>query len=295
MVAHTHSDFSEEIFSVLLESCTPSRTCIETLTHIALSNLPCATDTWAALRKALVKQEELASDENKALWYVLDSLMKHAPHVFVPLVAPRLYDYVVQQLPWNLVGVVSTYGSGALWCETMIGTWKDLLPPLLFRTLRSFVVHLRSGKELSRAMDSNDISEDVRVVDSPATREQLQNLQEAWEVFRSFAGECNVDVKGPGPVARAPTGAGGIGATEGLLPARVKQETGPVASGVVKSEYEAQVDASGGDEDDSDVEYIPNFVRGVQRRQLPPLTSENGVQQRQRRATRRRPREEEED
>ncbi|CBH13680.1 hypothetical protein, conserved [Trypanosoma brucei gambiense DAL972] len=288
----TSSDFTEELFFVLLESCTPSRSRVETLTQIALRNLPCATATWSALRRAFVRQQELESDENKALWYVLDSLMKHAPHVFIPLVAPRLFDFVVQQLPWHLAGVVSTYGSGALWCDSMIRTWEGLLPPLLFRTVNSFVVQLRGGKELSRAMNPNDADEEIQTIDFPATREEMQQLQEAWDVFRTFAAEGAVNRAGatpttPGDVVKTEQTTTAVVATAEVC---VKQEPSLTTAGVVKSEYGAHAGVNTDDEDDSDVEYIPVFVRGAQRRELPPLTNENGTAPRPRRAARRRPR-----
>ncbi|KAG8348169.1 hypothetical protein ERJ75_000424000 [Trypanosoma vivax] len=281
LAVNSSTDFSEELFAVMLESCTPSRYRIEALTQIALRHLSHASDTWTALRKALVRQQELESDENRALWYVLDSLMKHAPHVFVPLISPRLHDYVVQQLPWHLVGVISTIGSGALWCQAMIRTWDGLLPPLLYRSVWSFVVQLQSGRELTNAIGMNDMNDGVQAVDPPATQEQVRQLREAWEVFRSFVGE-GAENGGRTPEVTVPV-------TVAAAPVSVKLEPGLETINV---KLEHGNDAGGGGEDDSDVEYIPDFVRGAQHRQLPSASGDDGAGQRPRRAARRRPREE---
>ncbi|KAH9597126.1 hypothetical protein LSM04_003148 [Trypanosoma melophagium] len=299
--------FSEELFTVMLESCSPTRSHVEALTHAVLRHLPRAADAWAALRKALVRQQELESDENKALWYVLDSLMKHAPHVFVPLVAPRLYDYVVQQMPWHLVGVVSSLGSGALWCDAMIRTWEGVLPPHLFRSIKSFVVQLRSGKELANAMNlkgdgSNKNDDDVQFVDPPATRENMQQLRETWEVFKSFAAEGVTEVRDTvvttTAITTTTTGERGVTKREVAEATKesntsylvkVKQEPGTYTN----IKLESKVQNPNSDDDDSDVEYMPEFVRGAQHRELPSLAPDGGVPQRARRAARRRPREEE--
>ncbi|EAN92149.1 hypothetical protein, conserved [Trypanosoma cruzi] len=279
MVSYAPPEFSEELFAVMLESCTPSRSRVEALTQVALRHLTQATDTWSALRKALVRQQDLESDENKGLWYLLDSLMKHAPHVFVPLISPRLHDYVVQQMPWHLVGVVSTLGSGALWCDAMILTWESILPPHLMRNVKSFVVQLRSGKELTNAMNLSGDTDEVQSVDAPASREQIQQLREAWEVFFSFVAEG----------VRASNNTPAASTTSGALPlAQVKCETTPFAG--LKREEGTQ--PAGADDDDSDVEYVPEFVRGAQHRPLPSLTGDNTTTQKTRRAARRRPREE---
>lgn len=282
LTKYTPPDFSEELFDVMLESCTPSRSRVEALTQIALRNLPRATDTWSALRKALVRQRELGSDENKALWYVLDSLMKHAPHVFVPLIAPRLLDYVVQQMPWHLVGVVSTFNSGVLWCDVMIRTWDGLLPPQLMRSVRSFVVQLRSGKELTNAMNMDGDNDEVQSVDLPATREQVQQLRESWDVFWSFAAEGVRKPKETPAASVAPPRA------------RVKHEAGVKREAIVRP-GDAPHGADGGaaDDDDSDAEYTPEFVAGAQRRELPSIAADGIAAQRTRRPARRRPREEE--
>ncbi|ORC88858.1 uncharacterized protein TM35_000152890 [Trypanosoma theileri] len=293
-------EFSEELFAVMLESCSPTRTHVEALTHAVLRHLPRAADAWAALRKALVRQQELESDENRALWYVLDSLMKHAPHVFVPLVAPRLYDYVVQQMPWHLVGVVSTMGSGALWCDAMIRTWEGVLPPHLFRSVKSFVVQLRSGKELANAMNLNDDGsnkndDDVQFIDPPATRENMQQLRETWEVFKSFAAEGVTGVKDTVVTTREERGVTKREVTETRKESntsylvQVKHEPGTYTN--IKTDSKVQDPDS--DDDDSDVEYMPEFVKGAKQREMPSLTADGGVPQRARRAARRRPREEE--
>ncbi|RNF22004.1 uncharacterized protein Tco025E_03370 [Trypanosoma conorhini] len=284
MASYVPPEFSEELFGVMLDSCTPSRSRVEALTQVALRHLPQATDTWSALRKALVRQQDLASEDNKALWYLLDSLMKHAPHVFVPLISPRLHDYVVQQLPWHLVGVVSTLGGGALWCDAMIRTWEGVLPPHLMRSVKSFVLQLRSGKELAHAMSLSGESDEVQAVDPPATREQLQQLREAWEVFWSFAAEGARAAGDAPPAASAAAGAPSLAPVKcepPLLLAGVKREEGTQPAG----------DAAGSD-GDSDVEYVPTFVRGAQRRELPSLTGDGAAAQKTRRAARRRPREE---
>ncbi|EKF39646.1 hypothetical protein MOQ_000123 [Trypanosoma cruzi marinkellei] len=280
MVSYAPPEFSEELFGVMLESCTPSRSRVEALTQVALRHLTQATDTWSALRKALVRQQDLESDENKGLWYLLDSLMKHAPHVFVPLISPRLHDYVVQQMPWHLVGVVSTLGSGALWCDAMILTWEGILPPHLMRNVKSFVVQLRSGKELTNAMNLSGDTDEVQSVDAPASREQIQQLREAWDVFFSFVAEG----------VRASNNAPAVSTTSGAPPlAQVKCEPAPFA-GLKHEEGTQPADAD--DDDDSDVEYVPEFVRGAQHRSLPSLTGDGTTTQKTRRAARRRPREE---
>ncbi|ESL06287.1 hypothetical protein TRSC58_06041 [Trypanosoma rangeli SC58] len=283
MASHVPPEFSEEIFGVLLEFCTPSMSRVEALTQVALCHLPQATDTWSALRKALVRQQDLASDDNKALWYLLDSLMKHAPHVFVPLISPRLHDYVVQQMPWHLVGVVSTLGGGALWCDAMIRTWEGVLPSHLMRSVKSFVLQLRSGKELTHAMSLNGDSGEVQTVDPAATREQMQQLREAWEMFWSFAAE-GVHAANDAPAVPAASGA--------PLLVQVKHERQTPLARVKLEEGPQLVGNDGSDDDDSDVEYVPVFVRGAQHRELPSLTGDGATTQKARRAARRRPREE---
>ncbi|KEG13710.1 hypothetical protein DQ04_00831070 [Trypanosoma grayi] len=290
MAAYAPPEYNEELFAVMLESCNPSRSRVEALTQIALRHLPRATDTWSALRKALVRQQELESDENKALWYLLDSLVKHAPHVFVPLIAPRLHDYVVQQMPWHLVGVVSTMGSGALWCDAMIRTWEGVLPPHLFRSIKSFVVQLRSGTELTNAMNLNGDNDDVQTVDPPATQEQVQQLREAWEVFWSFTAEGMHEVKEAAAAAAVATAAAAAAAPSTSAHVQVKREP-DLRAGVGPNDG-SEPHSNDSNDSDGEVEYVPEFVRGAQHRELPSLTGDGAAAQRVRRAARRRPRDE---
>ncbi|KPA79327.1 hypothetical protein ABB37_05780 [Leptomonas pyrrhocoris] len=294
---HSPSLYNEQLFYAVLKQGNPSEARVEALAALALRHLPKAAETWAALRKVLMEQSDLDAPPNRTLWYVMDALMKDAPHVFVPLLAPRLLEYTIQQLPWELAG---HRGQTRLWFESLVLSWERVLPQRLYSAIRQHAVQSRSGAELHGLLDvaQNGVADDG----SLASSAELQRLQDAFDavrymgdeaanqiVFEAFSAasmdalvegthnsknsvDSNVGVASASPDTQSKAAASRLSSSSGGLGAPATS-TAAVAA-----------EDSLSDKDD----YSPDYVEGAQRRELPKLDL---PKQKRRREARRRPRE----
>ncbi|KAI5688262.1 hypothetical protein MNV84_04305 [Leishmania braziliensis] len=278
--------YTERLFYAALKQGNPSEARVEALAALALRHLPRSAETWAALRKALMEQSDLDGAPNRALWYVLDALMKHAPHVFVPLLAPRLLEYTIQQLPWELAG---HRGQTLLWFETLVLSWEKVLPQRLYSAVRQHAVQSRSGAELHDLLKATQNSVDDG---TSASSVDLQQLRDAWDAVQ-YMGEQEA-------------GKSVFHARHTTTAVEVVDEdanksssfSAPVsrlhAMSIGNSDRTAGAGASGDDvtktqqqQEEEEDDYTPDFVEGAKPRELPKLDL---PKQRRRREGRRRPR-----
>lgn len=290
---HSPSLYNEQLFYAVLKQGNPSEARVEALAALALRHLPKSAETWAALRKALMEQSDLDAPTNRTLWYVMDALLKDAPHVFVPLLAPRLLEYTIQQLPWELAG---HRGQTRLWFEALVLSWEAVLPQRLFSAIRQHAVQSRSGAELHGLLDASQHAGDDG---TPANTAALQRLQDAFDAVRymgdeeanrlaleAFAATPLGELRGEGAssgssnslhaVAGAQTSGPGSGSTRSAIQSRNLYNMAADATAATSSSEE--------EEDD----YAPDYVAGAKPRELPKLDL---PKQKRRREARRRPRE----
>lgn len=175
--------YNELFFFALLEHCNSSQDRIDALTRVALRHLTHAVDTWAAIRRAIVRQADVDTDNDasRALWFLTDALLKHAPHVFVPTMSPRLVELAIQYMPWNVVRWHSTaapqpnkeatlssssgnnstsdrkvilddstsHENVLYWCEELIQSWEHVLPRAIWSALERHRCLCRSEAHLN--------------------------------------------------------------------------------------------------------------------------------------------------
>ena len=223
-------DFSELTFGALLSTINLSSRSIFTLCDIATRHLAHADRVWSCVRKQMVSVADPEAAEMRALWYLIDALMKACPLVFTPLIGPKLGDYVTHQMPWRLV---QDDPSAALWCDELIRTWGDVLSPALFTDVKRTAVRLRRGHELGAELSLQQVfarsrqgggggalanafagDSEVQILERPATRAQVGKLAGDWETFSDFihattmAPPLAVGVSSPAPAPMAaPLGA----------------------------------------------------------------------------------------
>ncbi|GET89063.1 hypothetical protein, conserved [Leishmania tarentolae] len=260
--------YTERLFYAALKQGNPSEARVEALAALALRHLPKSAETWAALRKALMEQSDLDGASNRTLWYVLDALIKHAPHVFVPLVAPRLLEYTIQQLPWELAG---HRGQALLWFEALVLSWEKVLPQRLYNAVRQHAVQSRSGAELHDLLEAAESSVDDGTSASPA---DLQQLREAWDALQYMgeqeAGKSVFHVR---PIATAAVveDEDGNGSSFPSAPVSGMYASTTGSSGLTAGASTSGADIENTQQQQEDDEYIPDFVEGAKPRELPKL------------------------
>ncbi|CCW62643.1 unnamed protein product [Phytomonas sp. EM1] len=274
----------EKVFSSLLTHINLSEERIFALTKLALRSLPQSADVWAAVRKAFVEQSSsspssssagngLDSEHNKALWALVDSLMRSAPHIFLPIVLPRLQEYVVHQMPWVSMSWGEQDGSGRWW-EGLVLSWENLLPPGTFDALRRHLLQQRSGAELDGAVAAASGGVGAPTDDgAPATDEDLHLLREEWGALRclcedranAFSRELLLDsLRAAATSDRAEEGQAPGAGSPAAASAGMTNSNGK----------ETKARGVGGDEkveDEDDEEYVPEYALGAKPRELPSL------------------------
>ncbi|KAG5478352.1 hypothetical protein CUR178_05067 [Leishmania enriettii] len=269
--------YTERLFYAALKQGNPSETRVEALAALALRHLPKYAETWAALRKALMEQSDLDGAPNRTLWYVLDALMKHAPHVFVPLLAPRLLEYTIQQLPWELAG---HRGQTLLWFEALVLSWEKVLPQRLYSAIRQHAVQSRSGAELHDLLEAAQSTADDG---TPASATELQQLRDAWDAVQYMGEqEAGKSVFYARHITAALEVEDEAALVNGLhVPA-------PGNRGCMAGAGISDDDVAKTEEQQEEDEYTPDFVEGAKPRELPKLDL---PKPKRRREGRRRPRE----
>jgi hypothetical protein len=140
----------------------------------------------------------------RASWYLIDALLKECPAVFVPVIAPKLCDYVRHQMPWHAVKNEHAQHSNVaalLWCDELIRSWVDVLPPALYAEVMRTAVQLRQGHEVDAHLSLHQVfsrsnsrqgagavmavlsggDPDVEVIERPATKNQIERLAADWD------------------------------------------------------------------------------------------------------------------
>lgn len=190
------SVYDEQLYLSLLTHINTTERRVDALCRLALRHLPRAAETWSAIRKAFVATAapqslpDLDGDANRALWCLVDALIKTCTHVFAPLLSPRLLEYVTQQTPLMLMSTAAnsatalmlfggdTAGDGGSsgsgigagqgvysdaeseaqraaswrWWEALILSWEPFLPADGFAPVRYFLTQRKSLAELDGAM-----------------------------------------------------------------------------------------------------------------------------------------------
>lgn len=273
--------YSEELFYSVLKQGNPTRERVNALASLALRHLSKAPETWAAIRVALMEQSNLDGPLNRTLWYVTDALMKHAPHTYVPLIAPRLMEYTAQQLPWSLV---AQGHASRQWFEVLVLSWDSILPPRLFATLRQHAVQSRSGAELHGLLESSPSRGDAGEL---ATAEELQRLRDSWDAMKYWSGAGVGGTTASTSLSYEAGNTRALAAAEDLLADySVSAALSPPSSSAALAPRQTTHGEVDTDESAEDDDYVPNFVAGAQPRELPKLD----IPKRRRREGRRRPR-----
>lgn len=215
---------------------------IQLLARHALLHISHADEMWDALRGVLVTH---SGDVAMSAWYLLDSLMKHAPCVFVPLLSSASFVECVERcMPWE--------GAQCSWCETLVGTWRDALPQSHWEALAKFAAQKRAQQELAvaRSLTSTDDRVELATVERCAVLQD--KLLSLVTTFSHLDRERRLGEVG-----------GGLQGTE-ELPESVALRAPPFDD----EDDPEQVDGSRANEDDDD-EYAPDFVSGGAVREKP--------------------------
>lgn len=209
------------------------------------------------------------------LWYVLDGLMKHASHVFLPLVIPPLQEHVSHCIPWSHL-----YPCDVQWCREMIASWGKWVPHDLYNNIQKKLaqqvldVEILSagGKEVSPILDSSDQN-------LAASADDVVQLQENMDALY-FALQAVIEEKERSDLQKQ------LSNTAALL----SLENSSVGTHLLALSNNSQT--ADGEESDSDSsnseEYVPELIDGAELRELPKL---DVPRVRARRAIRRRQRE----
>jgi hypothetical protein len=222
------ASFDDGTFSALLETINLSSRSIFALSGVATRNLPFAERVWSCIRKHMVAIGDSEAPEMRATWYLIDAIIKDCPVVFVPVISPKLCDYIRHQMPWH---TVKDDANAALWCDELIRSWIDVLPPALFASVKRTAVQLRQGHELEAELSLQHVfarsrqgasgvlaalagDGDVEIVERPATRAQIERLASDWDAFTDTVltglsestptSGAQATAEAPPPVAAAP-------------------------------------------------------------------------------------------
>eukprot|EP00796_Vickermania_ingenoplastis_P003875 gene3875-2747_t len=118
--------FTDALFAEVLRHGNPSLDRVTTITRLVMRHPDRAPEMYAILRRQLVEaateckrssavaqraddeggvvaatQQHLSHWRLQFLWYLLDSLLKHASHLYLPLLTPRLLEDVTQLMPYE--------------------------------------------------------------------------------------------------------------------------------------------------------------------------------------------------
>lgn len=171
------------LFQEALKHGEPSPQRVRAATEWALRDVSRAPQIWRILHHALQIESQqvvrdVADEEDpkqfqrtlgriQFLWYVIDALMKHVPHVYVLLLSPFLLEAVEHYLPWsswlaarnrlspslknnhpNTMNNTGVGGGGVpRWCIEMIRSWSGWLPLPLYQEVSQRLTEFRMKNE----------------------------------------------------------------------------------------------------------------------------------------------------
>lgn len=245
--------FSLALFRSLLEALDPSDVAIKIIVTIALSNLSSAPQIIDAIERRMYAAG-LESLALRALWVVLDHVLKAAPLVYGRHAALCIPALVERRVPWESEDALRI----SFWMQRMVASWAGLLPAEVWRSVYEGVRQRRTQLMLAdaghaareggtAASPNGDDEESLLTAEGPAashriraaTQQQLDSLREAWAALVSMATEASDAAEG------------GSGADDGSPAAkRHRPEGGDGAAHT--SDGAAAGGAEGGDASDED-------------------------------------------
>ncbi|EPY41857.1 hypothetical protein AGDE_00646 [Angomonas deanei] len=249
----SYNAFNEHFVCSVLRQSDASVEKTDAIVKLIVRHIVKVNDSWSAIRKCLAEQVDLDSRTSRAVWNVTDSLLKAVPHVFVPLMAPRLHEYSVNYLPWDLVQWDGRKEAGKrTWCEVMVQSWSSVLPKEIYTPIRQHALQCRSEADLNSALFAQQ--QNTAAENEAATPAQLQELTEHWDHLKYF---CNAFIAEKNKIA-----------TRNILQSEVE----PVKLGSFTHAEGDSIDTKGPQttEEDSD-EYSPNYVADATGGKLPKL------------------------
>lgn len=288
-------DWFVVLFREVLCHGDPSLPRVTAVTALALRHPERAHDVYAEIRRTLIAvmaSHDVPLRTVKFLWYLMDSLMKHAPHLYLPLLSPRIAEDVAQLMPWTMTqrprDVLQTQTAvesenPLQWCERLILSWKKWLPMRAFNDVTQQM--MRHVLRLEEAEEAEAVGGSEPSSSAAPTEEDMEALKEAWQGLYftcksiieegeeiDFQERLNAAASAP-PIALPLHGADAGGREGGEAFSR---NTG--FGGARPDE----------DEDEDEEEYTPEFVSGAKPRELPKVDI---PKERRRRDARRRERE----
>lgn len=171
------------IFQEVLQQGNPSAQRIRAVVEWALRDVGSAPRIWAILHRALTVESRNAmnhlkgdiSEEDtsqkhlekiKFLWYLIDALMKHVPHVYITLISPHLVGAVEHSMPWGSLwvgrddrltsSVENLTGGVPRWCVEMIRSWEGLLPLPVYEEVCHRMSEIRMKNNLLPGEEEED-------------------------------------------------------------------------------------------------------------------------------------------
>ena len=161
----------------------------------ALHRIGSAPQVYSVLRAKITGMRGDAP-EQKGLWYILSTLMKAAPLVFIPLVRSDLSYLVENHLPWRFASTNAVETTE--WCEDMVHSWEGLLPSTQWLAVFGAVRQFRSAAKLSKERGDRDGSGLDTSDSTPfASPQQLKSLREAMDELRGLVRRPSVSGSTP--------------------------------------------------------------------------------------------------
>ena len=232
----------EALFVGLLEHAAASVGSIRGLRIAAFRHLPHYSTIYVTVAKFLTENGKQARAKAQAGWYFLDSLMKDAPFLYVPLVARNLLQLIDDALPED-----------EAWPVQMVRSWGPLLPPNIGREVVAKVVK-RSAKatlEMTTAKRPE--------VATVASSREIVELDATWN---RLGAAMMRRVKNTGISVKL----------ERVKP-EIKAERGGTVAPFLTAAFPGLQHQGGNkaNEIDADAEYEPDYVAGATMQALPAL------------------------
>lgn len=173
------------VFEEVLQQGNPSVQRVRAVANWALSDVASAPRIWSIVHRALIMESwKLAnqvkrdvdeeanvrqcSERLQFLWYVVDALVKHIPHVYILLISPHLAELVEQCIPWGMTWYITQerlpasaqniLGGGGVprWCVEMIRSWSGLLPLSLYQDVYQRMTEFRMKNNFLLDVEDED-------------------------------------------------------------------------------------------------------------------------------------------
>jgi hypothetical protein len=232
----------QRIVDALRSVTTPSLGDVRRGSDVLLRHPPAYLKGWAAWRAA-VGDEDSRSPRSRALWYVLDSVLKQAPLLYVPLCStPEFEAFCIKHLPWD-----SSDAADVEWPIALVRSWEGLVGRGVWGALQQHGATLHARLIMRGAKLGFDASDETAV----ASKKDLEDLHDATNALVSLMASLQ---------------------QRHLRVAAERQATVVVAEAQASPPVEdsaAQPNAQPNVDNDDDDEYEPVFVEGGEVRAKP--------------------------